>query len=286
MYTLSKFTVRTAVCLLVILVSACHKPDPALKLYVFDSGRLKSGNPAPLIEHGITTTDMSVATFLIVHPRGTLLWDTGVIPDEMIQPGGTTSFRATVQRTLASQLAEIGYKSSDINYLALSHYHYDHSANANAFASATWLVQRPEHDLMFSGNLGPSSPNSPAPDAVAARFAMLQHSKTTVLDGDYDVFGDGSVVILSTPGHTPGHQSLYVNLAKTGPLVLSGDLYHYPAERELKDFNPFAALGDPAKEAASKMKVESFLAEKHATLWIQHDLTANEKLKKSPAYYD
>ncbi len=286
MYPLSKFTMRTAVCLLLILVNGCHKPEPALKLYVFDSGRLKSGNPAPLIERGVTTTDMSVATFLIVHPRGTLLWDTGVIPDEMIQPGGTTSFRATVQRTLASQLAEIGYKPSDITYLALSHYHYDHSANANAFAGATWLVQRPEHDLMFSGQLGASSPNSPAPDAVAARFAGLQHSKTTILDGDHDVFGDGSVVILSTPGHTPGHQSLYVNLAKTGPLVLSGDLYHYPAERELKDFTPFAALGDPAKEAASKMKVESFLAEKHATLWIQHDLIANEKLKKSPAYYD
>jgi N-acyl homoserine lactone hydrolase len=286
MFTLSKFTMRTAVCLLLILAYGCHRQDPALKLYVFDSGRLKSGNPAPLIERGITTTDMSVATFLIVHPHGTLLWDTGVIPDEMIQPGGTTSFRATVQRSLASQLAEIGYKTSAITYLALSHYHYDHSANANAFAAATWLVQRPEHDLMFSGNLGPSSPNSPAADAVAARFASLQHSKTTILDGDYDVFGDGSVVILSTPGHTPGHQSLYVNLAKTGPLVLSGDLYHYPAERELKDFTPFAGLGDPAKEAASKMKVESFLAEKHATLWIQHDLIANTKLKKSPAYYD
>jgi len=229
---------------------------------------------------------MSVAAYLIVHPKGTLLWDTGVIPDEMIQPGGTTSFRATVQKTLASQLAEIGYKPADVAYLALSHYHYDHSANSNAFAGATWLVQKPEHDLMFSGTLGPSSPNSPATDAVAARFARLQQSKATILEGDYDVFGDGSVVIISTPGHTPGHQSLYVNLAKTGPVLLSGDLYHYPAERELKDFTPFAALGDPAKEEASKKKVESLLTEKHAALWIQHDLIANAKLKKSPEYYE
>jgi glyoxylase-like metal-dependent hydrolase (beta-lactamase superfamily II) len=139
---------------------------------------------------------------------------------------------------------------------------------------------------MFSGTLGPSSPNAPASDAVTARFASLAHSKTKILDGDYDVFGDGSVVIISTPGHTPGHQSLYVNLSKTGPVVLTGDLYHYPAERELKDFNPFAALGDPAKEEVSKKKVESLLTDKHASLWIQHDLISNAKQKKSPAYYE
>ena len=236
MDTHSKFTrLRIVFCILLFIVSGCHKSDSPLKLFVFDCGTLKSGNPAPLIERGVTTTDMSVAAYLVVHPSGTLLWDTGVIPDEMIQTGGTTSFRATVQKTLASQLAEIGYKPSDITYLALSHYHYDHSANANAFVGATWLVQKTEHDLMFSGTLGPSSPNAPASDAVTARFASLAHSKTKILDGDYDVFGDGSVIIISTPGHTPGHQSLYVNLPKTGPVVLSGDLYHYPAERELKE---------------------------------------------------
>jgi len=271
--------------LLALTVSACQGSASSLKLYVFDCGRLKSGNPAPLIEHGVTTTDMSVVAYLIAHPRGTLLWETGVIPDEMIQPGGTTSFRATVQKTLQSELAEIGYKPSDVTYLALSHYHYDHSANANAFAGAMWLVQKPERDLMFSGPLGPSSPNSPTAETTAARFAALQNSKTTLLDGDHDVFGDGSVVIISTPGHTPGHQSLLVNLPKTGAILLSGDLYHYPAEREQKEFTPFAALGDPAKEVVSKAKVEALLKEKRATLWMQHDLIANEQMKKSPAYY-
>src|SRR5437867_5097650 len=198
-----------AVLALLWLIAGCHSTEPSLKLYVFDCGRLKSGNPAPLIERGLTTTDMSVAAYLVVHPRGTLVWDTGVIPDEMIQPGGTTSFRATVQKSLQSQLNEIGYKASDVKYLALSHYHYDHSANANAFTTATWLVQGPERDIMFSGKLGPSSPNSPATDTVAARFAALQNNTAKLLDGDYDVFGDGSVVIVATPGHTPGHQSLF-----------------------------------------------------------------------------
>lgn len=260
-----------------------QKSAPAVRsvrLYVFDCGHLKSGNPAPLLERGVTTTDMSVAAFLIVHPRGTLLWDAGVIPDELIQPGGTTEARATVTTTIKGQLAEIGYQPKDITYLALSHNHYDHSANANEFAGSTWLVQRPERAAMFP-DTPPATPNN-----AAARFSALKSSKTMVLDGEFDVFGDGTVVILSTPGHTPGHQSLLVKLNKTGAVVLSGDLYHYPAERTLPNFTPFAALGDPAQEVASKAKIETVLREKKAKLWIQHDIVANAALKKSPAYYE
>ena len=252
----------------------------SLKLYIFDCGQLKSGNPDVLLARGVTTTDMSVAAYLIVHPRGTLLWDTGVIPDELIKPEGTIEARATVKKTLKGQLAEIGYKPSDITYLALSHNHYDHSANSNNFAGSTWLVQREERKAMF-----PDTPPA-APNTAAERFSALKNSKTTVLDGDYDVFGDGSVMIIATPGHTPGHQSLLVNLKKTGPIILSGDLYHYPAERTLKDFTPFAALGNPEQEKRSKIKVEAWLREKNAKLWIQHDIIAWQTLKKSPAYYE
>src|SRR5437667_818547 len=259
--------------------AAAQTPAP-VKLYVFDCGTLKSGNPGVLLERGVTTTDMSVAAYLIVHPRGTLLWDTGVIPDELIQPGGTTEARATVHKTLKGQLAEIEYKPSDITYLALSHNHYDHSANANSFAGSTWLVQKAERAAMF--------PDTPPqnPSNAAARFSALKNSKTVLLDGDYDVFGDGTVLVVATPGHTPGHQSLLVNFRKTGSVVLSGDLYHYPAERTLKDFTPFAALGNAERETASKAKIEALLKEKKATLWIQHDILAYAQLKKSPAYYE
>jgi glyoxylase-like metal-dependent hydrolase (beta-lactamase superfamily II) len=269
-----------------LAAASCQQGASPIKLYVFDCGTLKSGNPAPLVEHGLTTTDMSVAAFLIVHPKGTLLWDSGVIPDELIKPEGTTVFRATSNKTLQGQLSDIGYKPKDITYLALSHYHYDHSANSNAFAGSTWLVQKPERELMFSGALGPSSPNSPTPETTMMRFAALRDSKATLLEGDHDVFGDGTVVIVQTAGHTPGHQALLVNLPKTGPILLSGDLYHYPAEVEDRKFTPFAALGNPAMEEAAKAKVDALLKEKHATMWIQHDIIANAKLKKSPAYYD
>ena len=270
-----------AAILAAVLASSSALQAPAsLRLYVFDCGNLKSGNPDVLLARGVKVTDMSVAAYLIVHPQGTLLWDTGVIPDDLIKPDGTTEARATVKKTLKGQLAEIGYKSSDITYLALSHNHYDHSANANSFAGSTWLVQRQERDVMF-----PDTPSA-TPNAAAQRFSALQYGKTIVLDGDHDVFGDGSVIIISTPGHTPGHQSLFVNLNKTGPIILSGDLYHYPAERTLKDFTPFAALGNPEQEKRSKIKVEAWLQEKNATLWIQHDLIAWATLKKSPAYYE
>jgi N-acyl homoserine lactone hydrolase len=259
---------------------AQKSPTPPIRLYIFDCGHLKSGNPEPLLKQGITTTDMSVAAYLIVHPRGTVLWDSGVIPDDLIKPGGTTEARATVHTTLKGQLAEIGYKPSDITFLALSHNHYDHSANANDYAGATWLVQKAERDFMF-----PDTPPANQP-ATAVRYSGLKYAKTILLDGDYDVFGDGSVVIIATPGHTPGHQSLFVKLAQTGPVVLSGDLYHYPSERTIKGFTPFSNLGNAEKEAASKAKVENLLIEKGATMWIQHDILQFAGLKKSPAYYD
>ena len=263
--------------------TSAQKPaqnSPSVKLYVFDCGTLKSGNPAPLLERGVTITDMSVVSFLIVHPRGTLLWDSGVIPDDLVKPEGTVEARATVKTTIKGQLAEIGYKPADITYLALSHNHYDHSANGNEFAGSTWLVQRPERAFMFP-DTPPATPNN-----GADRYSALKNSKTIILDGDYDVFGDGTVVIISTPGHTPGHQSLFVKLAKTGPVVLTGDLYHYPAERNLPNFTPFASLGNPEMETASKAKIEALLKKTGAQLWIQHDIVAVAKLKKSPAYYD
>ncbi len=278
-----------SIALLVLAASAClvAQPKPpkvsSVRLYVFDLGTLKSGNPKPLLDRGVTVTDMSLAAFLIVHPRGTLMWDTGAIPDELIQPGGATEARATTKTTLRSQLAGIGYQPSEITYLALSHNHYDHSANANEFAGATWLVQKPERDVMF--------PATPAKQdekqaTTASRYSALKNSKTKILNGDYDVFGDGSVMILSTPGHTPGHQSLLVNLKKTGAVVLSGDLYHYPSERTLPDFTHFGNPATAQQEAASRAKVEALLKEKHAQIWIQHDILAFPSLKKSPEYYE
>jgi N-acyl homoserine lactone hydrolase len=265
-----------------VLPARAETPVPGVRLYIFDLGWLKARDPKVLTDRGVNVTNMSVAAYLIVHPRGTLLWDSGTIPDALVKPEGTVVARATVNRTLTGQLAGIGYKPSDITYFALSHYHYDHSANANAFAGSVWLVQAPERAAMFPD----TPPKNPIDPDVTEKFSALKTAKTKILDGDYDVFGDGSVVIIATPGHTPGHQSLFVRLAKYGPLVLSGDLYHYPSERTLHDFLPFGGRGDDAQEAASKAKVEALVNREGGTLWIQHDIINDGHLNKSPAFYE
>jgi N-acyl homoserine lactone hydrolase len=265
-------------------------PPQSVRVYLFDCGKLDGGDPArfSLKREEMAVADMSVACYLVVHPKGALMWDVGAVPDSDIKPEGTTKrYRillpngnerfVTATRTLKAQLAAAGYTPADINYLALSHYHYDHTANANLFAGATWLVRQVERDVMF-----PEKPNDLTRPAT---YADLRTSKTVIIKtDDYDVFGDGTVVLKLAPGHTPGHQVLFVKLAKTGPVVISGDLYHYPEERKLHRVPTFDV--DPAQTAASRAALEAFLKKTGAQLWIQHDLAANAKMKKAPGYYE
>ena len=257
------------------------QPPSSVRLYVFDCGRLDIPDVTPyqLKKEDMATTVMSVPCFLIAHPKGTLMWDVGAVPDSAIPPGGTGRLRVygTSTKTLKAQLAEIGYAPSDITYLAMSHFHWDHVGNANMFAGATWLVRKLERDLMFA--------EPPSPRTEPANFSALKNSKTVIITtSDYDVFGDGTVVIKSTPGHSPDHQSLYVKLAKTPPILLSGDLYHYPEERKLH-LIPITEFNAP-QTIASRAAVESFLEKSRAQLWIEHDFTANATLKKAPAFYE
>jgi len=212
-------------------------PLTSPRLYLFDCGTLE-GDPARfnLKREEMATTDMSIGCYLIVHPKGVLMWDTGAVPDADVKSATertryhiqlTNADRyVTLEKSLMAQLTEAGYAPTVVTHLALSHYHYDHTANANAFASATWLVRQAERDAMFAEK---------PPDLIKrATFDRLAGSKTVIIGADdHDVFGDGSVVIKWAPGHTPGHQVLFVKLVKTGPVLLSGDLYHYPEEVRL-----------------------------------------------------
>ena len=116
-------------------------------------------------------------------------------------------------------------------------------------------------------------------------YEDLRNSETLIItDDEYDVFGDGKVVIKAAPGHTPGHQVLFVRLAKTGPVVLSGDLWHYPQERTLDRVPTFEFNAEQTR--ATRVEIEAFLKKSGAQLWIQHDFTANALLRKSPEFYD
>jgi len=264
-------------------------PAKALRLYVFDCGSL---NVDPvrfrLKREEVATTELSIACFLVTHPKGSLMWDPGAVPDADWVPTGNPVVHhivlpdlgerdVTLRKPLMAQLSEVGYAPADITYLAFSHHHWDHTANANAFAGATWLVRQVERDTMFAEKApGVTQPSS---------YAALKNSKTVIVrNEEHDVFGDGTVIMKLAAGHTPGHQVLYVNLPKTGGVVLGGDLYHFQEARTLKRVATFDF--DQAQSAVSREIIENFLTKTGSQLWIQHDLAGNTRLRKAPDYYE
>jgi len=260
----------------------------APRLYVFDGGVLAS-DPARyrLTEAEVDEVPLSIAAYLVVHPRGVLLWDAGAVADteraggvgteqRLLRADGQERF-VTLGQPLLEQLAAAGYSPGDVTYLALSHLHWDHTANANAFAQATWLVRQIERDAMFAAE--------PPGGARPETYTALANSRVEIVtDEEHDVFGDGTVIIKHAPGHTQGHQVLYVKLAQTGGVLLSGDLYHYPQERTMNRLPTFEFSEEQTRVA--REDVEAFLARTGAALWIQHELVAHRELRKAPLFYE
>ncbi len=267
---------------LLLSLGAAPAPPSSPRLYIFDCGVIKGlGVELFGFKPGeVPARDFFVPCYLVVHPKGTLMWDVGVIPDTAFRNDGkpATDGRSTVDKPLLPQLAALGYTPADITYLSLSHYHSDHTANANAFAGSTWLVRLAERDMMFG---------QPPPGTIiqTSSFASLKAAKTRILnDEETDVFGDGTVVIKSAPGHTPGHTVLFLKLKKFGPLLVAGDLYHYPEERTMNRFPSFEF--NKEQSAKSRAEIDAFLKKTKAQMWIEHDAATNAKLKKAPEYYE
>lgn len=245
------------------------------KMYVIDCGWAHATDKSrwsPGIDVGVQV-DVSDNCFLIHHPQGGwMMWDTGVaeniadMPDGLSQANGTLTWHKP--KKLAASLAELKVKPEDVKFVAISHMHADHSSNVDMFSKATLLIQKPEWDAIFAGQNPPFTKEHPA----------------TQLTGDKDVFGDGSVTIVSTPGHTPGHQSLLVHLAKTGWLVLSGDAVHFQSNWDNKRVP--GTNFDKDKTVASMNHLGELIAAHKATLWINHDKVQSDKLKHAPAFYE
>ena len=251
------------------------------RIYVFDNGTLSGLDPKQYFgfeRSELKAVDFTGQSYLIVHPRGSLMWDAGVIPDSQFNgPGPVKEGISTATKPLLPQLASAGYQPTDITYFAMSHYHSDHTANANAFAASTWIVQKAERDAMFGA--------TPVAIMAPATFSALKDAKSKILENeDYDVFGDGSVVVMTTPGHTPGHQVLFVKTAKRGPVVLAGDLYHYPEERATGKTPSFEF--NPSQSKVSRNRIEIFLRQTGAQLWIEHDIATHANLPKAPKYVE
>src|SRR4051794_1424442 len=244
------------------------------KLYIINCGEGVSGDISrwsPGVNVG-KAQDFSDNCYLIKHAQGWFLWDTGITDAIAAMPqgqapadrGATHWYRP---KKLAGELAQLNVKPADLKFLAVSHTHPDHIGNVELFPQTMLLVQKAEYEW---------------PSPFGPRF-KADHP-VTKLEGDHDVFGDGSVVILSTPGHTPGHQSLLVKLPKTGALVLSGDAVHF---RDNFDARRVPSMNtDADKTLASMQKIADVMAKEHAQLWINHDKAQRDTLKLAPDSYN
>jgi N-acyl homoserine lactone hydrolase len=240
------------------------------RLYVLYCGDIALNDASSFTPGASGPGTLSVTCYLIKHAQGWVLWDTG-LPDSLVgMPDGMKSNAGvwTSKKTLASQLAELGLKPADIRYLALSHSHPDHVGNLNLFPQATLVVQKAEYDWVQPFGGPRFKPEQPAIKA----------------EGDRDLFGDGSVMLISTPGHSPGHQCLLVGSPKTGALLLSGDAVHTRANWDShrvpeRNFNM-------AQSLASLDRMAVVLKENNAQLWIGHETSEVPLRRYAPAYYE
>lgn len=269
-----------------IFLAACTSTPPQAavtpRLYVLDCGSIEVLDVSlftPGIDQGKHKT-LTDSCYLIVHPKGTLLWDAG-LPDALAKtPEGILwfeKFRLKVKHPLEQQLQQIGHPAASIEYLGISHLHGDHIGNVNLFPKAMLLMQQEEYAAGFG-----TEPSKYGFDPSG--YASLRNNPTKQLHGDYDVFGDGSVVIKRTLGHTPGHQALFVKLRHSGNILLSGDLVHFTdnwTHKRVPSFN-----FDKAQSLKTMNEMEQFIKDNHAQLWIQHDLEQNAGIKHAPAFYD
>lgn len=256
-------------------------PPAGLRLYALDCGRIVLTDMTMFSDTGDydgKPGTLADPFFLIQHPRGTLLWDTGLGDAIAAHPDGTDfhGIRMYVDTSLQDQLKKLGLKADDITYVGFSHFHLDHVGNANLFTHSTWIVNQAE----LGAALGPNPPFGVDKSLISAH----ERVKTQPIADDFDVFGDGTVRILKMPGHTPGHQALMIKLPKTGTVLLSGDLYHTRENRQERRVPRVNT--DRADTLASIDRFERLATRTHARVIVQHDPEDFRSLPKFPAYLD
>ncbi len=250
--------------------------EPPLELFAFDCGRIGYDSLQML---GVADTDtdvreMIVPCFVIEHEKGRLLWDGG-LPSSQAETEGWAEmeggWRMRLDRTFAEQIGDQGLSMGDFDYMAFSHFHFDHVGIANEIEGAKPILQRKQHELAFL-----SEP--PPPGYSPELYDRLEASELLLLDGEHDVFGDGRVRLIPAPGHTPGHQVLFLELSDDCSVVLSGDLYVLEVARRQQQ--ALAIDADPEQSLESMQTVEALLEESGAALWIGHDLASFERITR------
>lgn len=268
----------SAATLLAALPGAASAAKPDIRLYAMDCGKLTMSNADGFADDGSykgVAASMVIPCYLIRHPKGDLVWDTGVPESIADLPDGKGPGGVSVAHKLTDQLKQLGLKPKDIEYLSVSHSHFDHIGNAGLFAASTWIVDPDERTRAFSTG-------ARADARGFAAYSALEDAKTILIegDGDYDVFGDGTVTIIQTPGHTPGHTVLLVRLPKAGPVLLTGDMWHIAESRAARRVPRFNS--DRAQTLASIDKVEALARATGARVVLEHVPEDFDSLPKFP----
>jgi N-acyl homoserine lactone hydrolase len=287
--------VLTALLMAITAAVALAQSPQGMKLYVFSSGALTIGkhilqNLAPQ-----DTIKVPVGFFVVMHPKGNVLFDTGNNDKIISDPSywGPAFQRLSPVNTpdmaIDAQLGRIGLKSDDITYVVVSHLHLDHGGNVGKFPNSTLVVQKDEIRNAFwpePGTAGPYIPGDIAPLRSDLGEAMPNKYKMIQLNGDMDIFGDGSIVVKRWVGHTPGSQMMVVRLPKTGTIILTGDNVYFRENVE-KNILPNVALAyDPPGILRAYEWIRYLQATEKADFFTAHDPDAFKVLKKPPEYYD
>jgi N-acyl homoserine lactone hydrolase len=263
------------------------KAGVAEKLLRLDCGRSLANDESvwTLGENVGRSIEFSSTCWLMKHGSEWLLWDAGVPESAHNDPQGWSTLPKLIvyhlDRTLTDQLAEIGLNPRVITHVAISHTHGDHIGNVALFPNATILMQRAEYNWINF----PNGPNDNVNQLMALARQLLGTPKNLqLIEGVADVFGDGSVTLVPTPGHTPGHQSLLVHLKNFGFVILSGDVVH---SEENFERNIVPSLNTNKQDSLASMEnIRQLIATYKATLFINHYKKQEDKLKLLPAFYD
>lgn len=252
-------------------------PKAEVMIWRLDCGQIVMKDASPLSDTGIydgQSRRLSVGCYLIRHGKELMLWDAGLPTSLLGKPIDQQPISPTLAVDLLTQLARLGIRPSDITRLALSHYHFDHAGQAATFPTATLMIGAADWTALHSKKM----PFGADPALLAPW--LNGKGKVDPIEGDRDVFGDGSVVILATPGHTPGSTALLVRLPKTGPVLLSGDVVHLEAQWPLSAVP--TGNTQRADSLASMNRLQKLASNLDATIIVQHDPADIPKLAAFP----
>lgn len=256
------------------------KKSEGVRLYALNGGMVKV-NKLEIFSQDTTYTGQTKtfadAFYIIEHPKGRLLWDAGLAEGLVGQEPFTTpdgAFTVSRKDSIISQLKELNLTPKDFDFISVSHTHFDHTGSASKFAKSIWLVQETEYNFITSEEQKKGDNYK----------AISNLEKVQKIKGDYDVFGDGKVVIKAMPGHTPGHQVLFLKLENAGNILLTGDLYHFQENRDSRGVPSFNYDVDITLKSMDAF--ETFAEKNNADVYIQHSQKDFNRLPKYPKYLD